>query len=260
MSNYLCDVWAARYFWIHLSMSDLRSKWQRSFFGLLWSAIQPLGLTVLLAIVFGKIFKTDIARYAPYILSGVIVWDCIAASVTGGSLAFVQADAYIKQANRPLAIYTLRTVITHLSILTIASLGLILWVLLTIPENIGFCWVAALLIFPILGIILWPAVTILAYLGARFRDVPHALALSMQALWFISPVYFDARVFRDAGLGGLVDYNPVYHVLQFVRAPLLEGQWPSWDNLLFSLVTAAILSLVAWQVGKKFETSTIFYL
>jgi len=63
--------------------SDLRSKWRRSFFGVLWSIIQPLGLTILIAVVFGRIFKTDIVKYAPYILSGVIIWDYISSTAVG---------------------------------------------------------------------------------------------------------------------------------------------------------------------------------
>src|SRR4051794_7281387 len=124
MAEYLGNIWAARYFWTHLAMADLRAKWRRSFFGIFWSIIQPLGLTLLLAIVFGRIFKTDIVRYAPYILSGIIVWDYISATATGGSLAFVQADAYIRQSRLPLAIYTLRTVLSNMIVLMMASLGL----------------------------------------------------------------------------------------------------------------------------------------
>jgi lipopolysaccharide transport system permease protein len=113
-ADYIRGIWAARYFWVHLALSDLRSRWRRSFFGILWTIIQPLALTLLIAIVFGKIFHTDIADYAPYILSGMIVWDFITASAVGGSLTFVQADAYIKQCRHPLAIYSLRTVLTNL--------------------------------------------------------------------------------------------------------------------------------------------------
>ena len=67
----------------------------------------------------------------------------------GGSLAFVQADAYIKQTRHPLAIYTLRTALANLMILGLASISLIGWVIVVLPENIGLCWLAALLIFPI---------------------------------------------------------------------------------------------------------------
>src|SRR5438270_7376015 len=110
--KYFAELWRARYFWTHLSLADLRYRWRRSFFGIFWSIIQPLGMTILLSIVFGRIFNSDVREYAPYILSGMVVWDFVTATAIGGSLAFVQADAYIKQCYHPLAIYTLRTTLT----------------------------------------------------------------------------------------------------------------------------------------------------
>ncbi|MBR0850302.1 ABC transporter permease [Bradyrhizobium diazoefficiens] len=260
MTEYLRQVWRSRYFWIHLATSDLRSKWRRSFLGALWSIVQPLGLTILLAVVLGKLFKTDIARYAPYILSGIIVWDCVVTTAIGGSMAFVQADAYIKQTRHPLAIYTLRTTLASLAVLAMASLGLIAWTLVVLPENFGLCWISALAIFPLLGLICWPMATCLAFIGTPFRDLPHALGLILQALWFVSPIYFDAQLLRDNGLRALVDYNPIYHVLQFVRAPLLQGQWPSTENLAWCLTTFAVTAAFAWLIGRKVEDKIIFYL
>jgi lipopolysaccharide transport system permease protein len=241
-------------------MADLRSKWRRSFFGILWSIIQPLGLTILLAIVFGRIFKTDIVKYAPYILSGIIVWDYISSTALGGSLAFVQADAYIKQSRHPLAIYTLRTALANLIVMAMASLSLIGWVLIVMPENFGLCWLAALSIFPIVGLICWPMGTFLAYIGTRFRDLPHALGLILQALWFVSPIYFDAQIFRNGGLHALVDYNPIYHILQIARAPLLQGEWPSLENFAYCAATFVVVSILAWLVGRRAEEKIIFYL
>lgn len=258
--DYCKGIWRARYFWIHLALSDLRSRWRRSFFGVLWSIIQPLGMTLLLAIVLSKMFRTDIFTYAPYVLSGIIVWECITACVTGGALSFVQADAYIKQCKHPLAIYTLRTVLTSLIVLALASFALIAWSAIVLPQNIGWHWISALTIFPVMGLILWPLATLLAYIGVRFRDIPHATGLIMQALWFISPVYFEEKMFRQGGLDALVDYNPIYHLLQLVRAPLLDGSWPALENYAFPLISAMLLLLIAYGVGKNAERKVIFYL
>lgn len=260
MLNYWLGIWKARYFWTHLSLSDLRSRWRRSFFGILWSILQPLGMTVLIALVFSKMFHSDIYAYAPYILSGIIVWECIMACVVGGALSFVQADAYIKQYRHPLAIYTLRTVLTSLIVLALASTSLYGWSALALTKNIGWTWLATLTMFPILACILWPASTLLAYSGARFRDIPHAAGLVMQGLWFISPVYFETKIFRQGGLDFLVDYNPIYHLLQIYRAPLLEGQWPTWQNYAYSLGTALVFGIAAWLVGRFVEKRVIFYI
>lgn len=260
MFNYFHAVWASRYFWVHLSRADLRSRWRRSFFGVLWTIIQPLGMTVLLAVVFGKIFHVDINEYAPYILSGILIWECISASAIGGSLSFVQADAYIKQYRHPLAIYTLRTVLTNISVLLFASVGLIAWVLVVMPENFGLSWLAALTIFPILALLAWPLATFLAYIATRFRDLPHALGLLLQAMWFVSPIYFEAKIFRGGDLHVLVDYNPIYHLLEIVRAPLLHGVWPTLTNYGFCLALISGLMLLAFLVGRTAEKKVIFYL
>jgi lipopolysaccharide transport system permease protein len=260
MTGYLSGIWNARYFWTHLSLSDVRARWRRSFFGAFWAVLQPLGMTLLVSLVFSKLFNTDLASYAPYILSGMVVWEFITSTAVGGSLAFVQADAYIKQCNHPLAIYTLRAMLSNLIVLMMASVSLIAWVLAAMPEHLGWSWLAALLIFPIVALIAWPLATLLAYIAARFRDLPHALGLAFQALWFVSPVYFEAKLFRGGGLDGLVDYNPIYHLLEIARAPLLRGEWPTAENFIYCLALIAVLLLLAWLVGRKAEKKVIFYL
>jgi len=260
MRNYILNIWRARHFWIHLSLSDLRSRWRRSFLGVLWTIIQPLGMTALLSVVFSSLFNTEITQLAPYILSGMIIWEFVIASAVGGSLAFIQADAYIKQCTHPLAIYTLRTVFTNIMVLSMASLSLVAWVLIVMPQNFGWSWLAALAIFPVLFFIAWPMATILAYIATRFRDLPHALTLILQAMWFVSPIYFEAKLFRDGGIAWLIEYNPIYHMLEIVRAPLLHGLWPTFENFAFSFVTIFILTALAILVGRNAEKKIIFYL
>lgn len=260
MPSYISRIWNARYFWVHLALADLRSRWRRSFLGVAWCIIQPLGLTLLITLVFSKLFNTNITTYAPYILSGIIIWECLSANIVGGSLSFVQADAYIKQCNHPLAIYTLRNVIGSGIIMMLASISLYAWILVVMPQNLSWSWLATLTIYPVLAMIVWPVATLLSYLSTRFRDIPHALGLVMQSLWFVSPVYFEDKMFRNGGLHVLVDYNPIYHILQIFRAPLLHGEWPTAENYLFAISTGLILTAATILVGSKCERRVIFYL
>lgn len=260
MAAYLAGIYNSRYFWLHLAFSDLRSKWRRSFLGIAWSVVQPLAMTSILALVFGRIFHQDIIGLAPYILSGMVTWDFLTATLTGGALSFVQADAYIKQYRHPLAIYTLRTTLTNMIVFMMASLGLFAWALLARPQSFGWCWFAALLVFPLGALMAWPLATCLAYIGARFRDLPHAISLILMPMYFVSPIYFDVKMFRDAGLNGLVDYNPIYHLLEIVRAPLLRGDWPSATNFAVCGLTVVVFSAVAAAIGRTAERTVIFYL
>jgi lipopolysaccharide transport system permease protein len=260
MSSYFGGIWAARHFWIHLTLSDLRSRWRRSFLGILWSILQPLGLALILAFVLSRLFHMNIRTYAPYVISGSIVWDFVSVVCTGGALSFVQADAYIKNCRHPLAIYSLRTVLANLVVMALASISMFVWAAVALPEHISIAWLSALSIYALLALIAWPLVTLLAYIGSRVRDLPNVMILILQACWFVSPIFFEAGMFRGAGLGALVDYNPVYHLLQIVRAPLLEGKWPTVTNYTFCLGTALFFTAWAWLVGRKAERRVIFYL
>lgn len=260
MNNYINGIWRARFFWTHLAIADLRSRWRRSFFGIFWSIIQPLAMTGLITVVFSKLFNSNITTLAPYILSGTLVWEFIVANVTGGALSFVQADAYIKQYRHPLAIYTLRTVLGSLVVLALASSSLLVWSGVVLTQNVNASWLSLPLAYIIVALIAWPLSTMLAYIGTRFRDLPHATGLMMQVLWFISPVYFEVKMFRQGGLDFLVDYNPIYHVLQLFRAPLLQGELPQSMNYIYALGTALVFTLTAWLMGRKMERKVIFYL
>jgi lipopolysaccharide transport system permease protein len=82
----------------------------------------------------------------------------------------------------------------------------------------------------------------------------------LQALYFVSPIYFEAKVFRTGDLHVLVDYNPIYHMLEIIRAPLLRGEWPTTDNYIYCLGTMLTMTALAWLVGRKAEQNIIFYL
>lgn len=257
---YLLGIWRARYFWLNLVGADLRARWRRSTLGILWTLLQPLGFTLLLSFVLGRLLQVPFADYAPYVLSGLLLWDFLTSTATGGAQAFLQADAYIRQHRQPLLIYTLRTTLTNLAILAIASLALVGWVLASRPETFGWCWLAALLIFPFALLLGWPLATLLAYPTVRFRDIAFALSLLLQAVWFVSPIYFLPAFFRAGGIGWLVDWNPLYHLLQLLRAPLLDGAWPSGTNLAVCAGAVLVLWILAALTAWRGEERVILYL
>lgn len=219
-----------------------------------------MALTALISIVFSRVFGAEIHEYAPYILSGVVVWEFLSASFTGGSLTFVQAAPYIGQRRLPLAIYPLRTVLGCGVVFAMGCAALMLWVLVTSPANFNTSWMSLLVAIPVLLLAAWPVATLLALIGARFRDTPQILALVMQGVWFVSPVFIQTGVFQDAGLQFLLTYNPVHHALQLIREPILHGQLPDAVNYIWVGATGTLFSLAAMYAIRKLERTTIHHL
>lgn len=260
MNSYIANIIKAHHFWLHLVMADLRAKYRRSTLGLAWAIIQPLSMTLLLSFVMGKIFHAQIKDYAPFIFSGLIFWEFVMVSTVAGSAAFVNAESYIKQFNHPLLIYSLRSTLAALINLLFAFIGLMTWVLLWKPQNFGLCWLSLIPNFILLFLFAWAFGSISAFIGTRFRDFSQLIVIILQAIWYTSPVYFLPEVFKNAHLAFLVDNNPVYHLLNIFRAPLLQGEFPP----LISYYYTILLVIAAWSLAvistAKLENRVIYYL
>src|SRR5262249_11595109 len=111
LADYVRGVWGYRHFWWSLFLKDLSSRYRRSLLGVGWSLLSPLAMTLVLCVVFHRLFKADVAEYLPCVLSGLAFWNFFSASVLGGSQAFLAADQYIRQEPAPNVIYPLRAVL-----------------------------------------------------------------------------------------------------------------------------------------------------
>lgn len=254
-------IYDARYFWLHLARIDLKNKFRRSKLGILWTCVNPLSLMIIMSTVFGVVFKQDIVTYAPYILSGILFWNIMSDSFISGSFSIIGSEPYIRQFNHPIMIYPLKAAITGIISFLISTISLGVIVLFINPLN---CLMGYLLLIPALFIYFifeWSATTLAAYIGTKYRDYPQLASLLLQAIWYLSPVFFQESMFEsNEYLHMLFVFNPLTHLLKLIRAPFLEGKFPSLTNYLFSIGITAVLVLLAYRINKKNAKDIIFYI
>jgi len=97
---------------------------------------------------------------------------------------------------------------------------------------------------------------LLGPLCARFRDIPPIIGSLMQMGFFISAV-----IWKPSQLGGrewMLAFNPLYTVLEIVRAPLL-GLVPSPAVYASALLTSAVLCGVSWMVFVRVRGRIAFW-
>ena len=261
ITAYCKKMFEMRFFIWHLVKLDLRNKFRRSKLGMMWTFISPLCLTMIMAVVFATVFKADIATYAPYILSGILVWDILGSSFQAGSYAIITNQFYIRQCNHPYSLYTLKSTLVYLVTFLIALLSLVVWLIFINPKGI---LIGALFLIPALIFyfpISWAGTTIAAYTAVKYRDYPMMIPLIMQALWYVSPVFFQEEMFKSNDLlYKWFLYNPISGILNLIRAPFLYNRAPSLRDYCISFAFAALLSLWAYRIAKKNGKETIFYL
>src|SRR5215212_6377764 len=60
---------------------DIVARYKRSFLGIAWTMLQPLGMMIVLTVVFSRLFGR-VEGYPAYLLSGLIAWTFFAQTTT----------------------------------------------------------------------------------------------------------------------------------------------------------------------------------
>lgn len=256
---YLQSVWEARYFWVHLTSAELRYKFRRSRLGLLWSVIHPIMLSLIMGVVFSSLLRVQTIDFIPYVFSGLIVWDFLLRSVVDGCNSLVSSEQYIKQFKQPLVIYPLKTTLVNIITFSLALVAVFLWMLFFYPQNIWVSLVAIPLATVLLVIIGWPIAIITSCINLKYRDFAQVMALVMQAIWYVSPVFFKTSMFPNSSLLVLLDLNPITHILNLVRAPILHGQFPAMLDFGYVFVVTIVLYILAYLTIRANEKTLVFY-
>jgi ABC-type polysaccharide/polyol phosphate export permease len=222
--------------WTMLGWNDIRRRYRRSLLGPFWMTISMSLLAAALGSLYAQIFHMDIASYLPYLTLGFIVWGFISTSIKECCQAFWSQGEMIKQIRIPFSIYVLR-------ILWANFIVLLHTIIIIVPIWIYFHhWpdLTALMAIPGLVVIslnlAWVGIA-LAVLNTRFRDVSQIVETVLQITVFATPIMWPV-----SALGNdrrfIADINPMYHLIELMRAPLL-GDTPSALSWLVALAIAA---------------------
>jgi ABC-type polysaccharide/polyol phosphate export permease len=88
---------------------------------------------------------------------------------------------------------------------------------------------------------------LISIICVRFRDVMQVVATITQVAMFVTPIFWKADSLRGARRLAFVDYNPMYHLIELVRAPLL-GTIPTaytyWFCLIMLIVGSSFVALL----------------
>lgn len=234
-----------------LGFQDMRQAYRRSVVGPFWITAAMAVQIGTITIVFGLIFKNPLEDYLPFVATSITLWGFISNTLTDSCMSFVNGEAIVKQLRIPILMHVLRTIWKNC--LTLAHNLVILPVAFLIvmkATNFNVLFLLPGLILLLVNLA-WMA-TILAFLSARFRDVPPIVASLMMILVNVTPVFWYPKSIGDAGVAHLlIGLNPFYHLLQIVRLPVL-GEIPTLENWLISLGLATIGAMIAWAVHAKY--------
>lgn len=231
--------------WIRLGLQDVRLKFRRSAVGVGWIFVNLAVLVSSIGFIYANLLGQDTREFIPYLTIGMILWGYLTSSIVDGGQAFVNSEGYIKQISLPIYVYIFRFFVSISMTTLIAMLAyVVVAVVYAVPLSAGTLFALPGLLMVMLASLL--LVTIFAHLNARFRDVAHMASVGMQVLFYVTPVIFPAELLRRrADLSFVVNLNPMYHLLEVVRRPLLGGVAADATSYLAAGVVLVVLTAVA---------------
>jgi ABC-type polysaccharide/polyol phosphate export permease len=246
----LVDLWGT------LGWLDVRQRYRRSVIGPFWVTLSLAAFVVGLGVTYGALFGIEMRDYLPYLCIGIVVWTLLSSFILEGCTAFTGAESAIKQMPAPLSVHVYRLI--WRSVVIFGHNAVIIALVLAwfgINPGLKAFWAIpgfVLLVVNGLGFSL-----LFGTLSARFRDIPPLMGNLIQTLFFVTPVIWRADNLKSRHV--IAEWNPFYHLIEVVRAPLIEAA-PDMRTWLFVLVFTAVNCLVAFVFYARFRWRIPYWL
>lgn len=239
-----------KYVIFNLVLRNLKLKYRRSFFGIVWSLLGPGLSGFVYYFVFKYVVKMDIHNYLVFVLSGVLPWGFVTNSLSSGLETIVGNHTLFNKIPLRLNVFNLSENITHFVNLIISLPILFLFSLLTNHELTLSC----LFLIPIITLLFLMTYSMGYLLGIAFvyfRDLRHILALLIQVLFYLTPIIYKSDMIPEE-FKMIIYFNPfgvffdsIHRVFYYGKALGIEASivmlsWTLFFIILFQITNSKL--------------------
>ena len=239
----------------------MRLKFRRSAIGAAWIFVNLAVMVLSIGFIYANLLGQDPREFIPYLTIGMILWGYLTNSIVDGGNAFIHSEGYIKQISLPIYVYIFRSFVSISLTMLITMLAfVIVAVVYRVPVG-----PATLLAVPGLLMLMTTRAAADHDLRAPQRALPRRRAHGRRR--------HAGAVLRHAGdLPGVdccssaatwrcvIELNPLYHLLEVVRQPLLHAAPAAWQSYAAVGVVLIILFAASAAVIGAFQRRIVFAL
>lgn len=239
----LSELLRYRYLVFQMIRRDILTRYKRSVLGIVWTMLNPLGTTIVLAIVFSQVFGAT-HSYAGYVLSGLIPWTFFAQTTNACMAGIIWGNSLIKRIYLPKTVFSVSAIGVGLVNLSLSILPLLLVMLVSkIPFRLSLLLIPIPILF--LAMFSLGLGLVLSTLAAQFADVVDMYQIILTAWMYLSPIIYQENML-PARYVGFIRANPMYYMINFFRAFIYEGRIPAFEDFLLCASIALVTLLFGW--------------
>jgi len=245
--------------WCSLAWIDLSGRYRRTTLGPWWVMLGTGLVLGGMGAAWGTIFNMKLREFFPYMVAGYVPWMIWAEFLTVGCGTFKKPPASTIIKNIPMNHFVHAYRLTMGTMISFAHNIVVFIAVALIAQSTELSfWI--ILVFPGLMMTFFIGVsltTIFGMIGARFADFELAVSSLIVFFFLATPIMWHAD--GEGGRGMIALLNPMTHLIEIVRAPLL-GQPPALISWYISLGIASVTFVAALWLFKKRGHRIVFWL
>ncbi len=229
-----------------LVQRDIVARYKRSFWGIAWTLLNPLGTMLVMVIVFSQLFHS-VKGYPTYILSGLVAWTFFAQSTNSSLQQIIWGSALLHRIYMPRTVFAISSIGTGLVNLVLSFIPLIIIMFIT---TIPLHW--SLLFLPISILLLATFALgiglLLSTITMYFPDAAEMYQVALVAWMYLTPIIYPVDIIPDTYRYWLIHLNPMYYLIQIFRQPIYDGNLPPLPILAMGICISVLTLLVGWII------------
>jgi ABC-type polysaccharide/polyol phosphate export permease len=247
-----------RELWGRLGWLDVKRRYRRTTIGPFWNSITLAIYVMSVGTVGAAIWHQNIYDYLPFLVSGMIVWTLVSSIILESCSVFISGQSLFRNIRFDYSVLAYALVWRNFLVLLHNFAVYFLVVLVLKPSLLGM---TALLALPGLALVLANGVWVSLLFGIiclRFRDVPPVVSSALQIAMLITPLFWPADTLTGIKRLVFVELNPLYHVVDIVRGPLI-GRVP--EAVSYAVVVALAVGgwWLTYVVFKRFRKRIAYW-
>jgi ABC-type polysaccharide/polyol phosphate export permease len=243
------QVFHFRHLIIQLLRRDILTRYKRSFLGIVWTMLNPLGMMIVLTIAFSTIFGRD-NSYPAYVLSGLLAWNFFGQTTNAAMVNLLWGGGLLHRVFIPRTSFALAAIGTGIVNIFLSMVPMILVLIFT---GMPLYWTFLFLPISILilaGFALGLGL-LLSALAVYFPDVVEMYQIALTAWLYLTPVMYPESILPTGTRGLIQALNPMYGMLHLFRVPIIEGRIPSLLEILPSIAISLLFLVGGWWFFTK---------
>lgn len=228
---------------------DIVARYKRSFLGVAWTMLNPLGTMVIMVVVFSQVFNT-VQSYSAYVLTGLICWTMFSQSTSFAMNSMVWGSELFHRIYLPRTSFVISTILACMVNFVLSLVPLFLILLIT---RMTLHWTVFLMPLSMLLILAFSLGVglLVSTLAVFFPDVENMYPVILTAWMYVSPIIIPVDVLKNIFDGWLLRLNPFYYVLNIFRLLVYEGVMPDLSEWGLAILVSFGVLIIGWIIFCK---------